>query len=873
MRGFPGIRRSIEEWSAAILVAGLFFVFHFHGVPPAAAGRVYNAADLVRAARMLEGIIPADPEFADLDGDGQVTADDLALMLRRVHGQELPVRLEQKTIGAAGGSIGSADTILLTVPPGAFAATETLTLERMPPGELPRSSGDHGPLYQISGIPFDAATSLTVRVAVPEGLDLDGTHVEVGHLMFGRPRGFGWYYLLEDSEPNGNALFWQLGPVPASVWDDLRAPESVPAGPLTRETVGYHTVASHRTNYMIRVLYFTNYRELTGSAWFEAPRFSIRFPRERSSPGAQVPVWLTLDVLEESFTALTNAGFDFSTRTKWPIKVTFKDLGQSDGEVPWASTMNRYQIHLHEKLLDNWVLLRPTAAHEFFHVVQGFYSAPNRHVMLNEATATWFEKYIADGDPADYLPEHFPLMPRTALRGMHIEPGLLFGYSMKDVQSRGYTVASFIEYADRRHNFGLAGIAQLYARLKAGDHAVLALMTAIPGDAADFKNLWRDYTRDFFNAPVWPAGNTSTLLADPPPPALSASFISELNQANTDYAFRRRAEGPFGRILSIDNQDDYATLREARMRVQQLGARSLAVAMMDPGFTDQLPDTVRMIGEVQWENEDDLPNLRLVPVFDGGPGPGSTPPTVLPLDAQTWIMSRSTHRVEVSFPRPPGRFTYMLGVFNDDVRAPYDRTPTVTLRSYIGSYRVPPTEPSTRLLSPTEPVAVGELRDAMLDGDLGTVRSVDLMSGPGLGVRDILGLMVMLPHDDRTPLRLRLDGGLKQPLERVIEHNQTRWTVTATEDVGWRLTSSGSGIEGGSIQGEVVTAADAWNTGFTLSAPEAGGVTQHSVSYYFSASVLVEDLNEYGASSPYTWTTDSWYVVPLVIILRSPQAP
>ena len=103
------------------------FFLVFFGIGFAnAADRVYDAADLVRAARMIEGIIPADPDFADLDGDGQVTANDLALMLRRVHGQELPVRLEQKTIGPSGGTLGHAETFLLTVPEGALV-TATAT--------------------------------------------------------------------------------------------------------------------------------------------------------------------------------------------------------------------------------------------------------------------------------------------------------------------------------------------------------------------------------------------------------------------------------------------------------------------------------------------------------------------------------------------------------------------------------------------------------------------------------------------------------------------------------------------------------------------------------------------------------------------------
>lgn len=845
-----------------------------------AADRVYDAADLVRAARMIEGIIPADPEFADLDGDGVVTAADLDLMLRRVHGRELPVTLDQTTIGSDGGELGDAGILRLIVPAGAFDTDVELTLERVANSERPSTDVDRGPLYEIRGIPDNVPVALTVRVPVSEGADPAGMALEIGEYTHGSMSGLGWFYRYVEPEVDGQDLVWHAPPIPAYVGDRATDAEGGEAGSSARATTRAPADAAGRASYRWRFQPTGSGRLPRTVPTLANDRFRLIWPASQTGPSqaARSNAWALIDGLETAYTTLS-ADYDFSPRTSWPIDVYIKRLG---GEEPGGEMVSSFWgVNYHWIEMDDRFLWRSrqyglpvariTAAHEFFHVVQSFYHARKDPLWLDEATATWFEKHIAEGDPADYLPEHFPVMPRTALRGMHIEPGgLLFGYSMKDVQSRGYTVASFIEYADRRHNFGLAGIAQVYQRLKAGDHPVLALMTAIPGDASDFRNLWRDYTRDFFDAPVW--SSKQLLLADPPP-LFTVAGIEDANQKNTDFAFGRRAEGPFGRINSINTLDDYATLREHRVRVQQLGARSVAVAMLDRDFTDRLPDTVRMIGEVQWENEDDMSNLRLMPVYQGGPGPGTTSPTVLPLDSQNWLMHRSTHRVEVSFPRPPGRFTYMLGVFNDDTRAPYNRTPTVTLRHYIGSYRVPPTETSTRLLSPTEPVAVGELRDALLDGDLGTVRSVDLMTGDGMGIRDIQGLMVMLPHDDRTPLRLRLDGSLKQPLDRVVEHKQTRWTITATDDIGWRLTSSGSGIEKDSTQGEVVTAADAWNTGFALSAPEAGGVTQHAFSYYFSVSVRVEDLNEYGAASPYTWTSDSWYVLPLVIILRSPQAP
>ncbi len=116
-KAFGRLRRSV---GVALLVSGWFGFQHGVAADP---GRVYDAADL-------------------------------DLMLRRVHGQELPVRLDQQTIGPAGGTLGNAETLTLTVPAGAFEEAVTLTLELVPSADGPPAGEDiYGPLYQVNGIP------------------------------------------------------------------------------------------------------------------------------------------------------------------------------------------------------------------------------------------------------------------------------------------------------------------------------------------------------------------------------------------------------------------------------------------------------------------------------------------------------------------------------------------------------------------------------------------------------------------------------------------------------------------------------------------------------------------------------------------------
>lgn len=809
--------------------------------------RVYDAADLVRVARMLAGDIPHDPGDADMDGDGLVTEADLDLMLRRVHGKDLPVLLDRQAIGPAGGTLGSGETLTLTVPSGAFDASVTLTLDRLPTSDAPLPDIEHGPLYRIDGIPANAATSLTLRIALPEGMALEGSQIEIGERTRGTS-GFGLYHHTVEAVPEAGALQWQVPSLPDPPdWGMAPAAVDGDDGLPMRSPLAYNIASANRTNYVF-TFRVVRYARLSGD------RFDLYFAARNSFN--KTPLWGIVDALEDAYTMLTAApaSFDLSGGS-WPVRVYMKDLGPMDGEM--VSSFFGDYIKLHNNLLNDAAEARVTAGHEFFHIVQGMFHARTDTLWLDEATATWFERPM-DGDPA-YVPTAFRNLPRAAMRGMHVAPyiqgslawwpGNWFEWKVEEAQGRGYTLSSFFEHISRHADWNLGRLRTLYEHVRNGTHPVEAVAAIVPG--GDLKQTWIDFSQALLR-------NQTYALAD--------NELLESLSYDIESAFNGN-EGAWGISAQprIDNLEAFGTLQEYKMHVQQLGGRSVRKMFrmldMDQGMA-VLPDPIRLIGEAECEQLNDLQHLRLAAVLFQG----KDPPQILPLDRNDWIMARATRRIEVSIPRPADGFTYMLAVFNDNVNAPYDGLAPITLRSFIGAYSHPEfTATFHPPFGSTHAAIECLVRDVLLEGDLGTVRASDTRWGADL-MRGSRHLAVILPHDDAGPLRLKIDGLLQAPLDRVIEEGNERWTVTVTDDLGWRLYTHVSGED--SVLGPVVPKTDAWTTGFELPVPAADGFISYSVCYYVNVSVLVEDTSDFMPRLPYTFTTDGWYVAPLAVNIQ-----
>ncbi len=850
----PLFLKLVRRWATIAVV--FFFWIAVFPVERVAADRIYDAGDLVSAAQMVDGIIPPDPDFADLTGDGEVTEADLALMLRLVHGQNQPERLFEAAIGTGGGSVGDDQTIKFIVPDEAFDQTMTLAIDRMPPDETPLPGVDNGPLYQVNGVPDDVEASLTVRTPVPDTFDSHDVFLEVGELTFGT-RGFGWHYYYVDAELIDGFLVWEMPPIRAL---DEWVPS--PAGEVTVDTP-VRSPAAETAESEQEPGFAWRFRAVGGGQYWSreeaqlvSDRFRIRFPVShiRPSESERSGAEYILAGLNDAFDILTSDPANFNIARSLPIDVYLKDLGESDGNmVSSRLTTNWDYIELHINSLQDLPRARVTAGHELFHVVQGLYGSTRAHLWLDEATATWFETIISED--SQYIPETFSSRPREGLRGAHVEPvlrrqlalwpGNWFTWETGRAQERGYSLSSFIEYLSRQPDWDLGRLRELYEQVESGSHPVAALSAITQGD---FQETWIDYTQRLLLM--------QTLPFDP------KQIIGKLS-VDLETAFQG-GEGTWGIRVTppISSAQIFGRMFEHDIHVQQMGMRSLRKEFRVRDQLGELPDMIRFIGEAECKNSDDLPNLRLMPLVFAG----QNTPQTLPLLAQEWIEERSTHRIEVAFPRQD-EFMYMLAVFNDDVSEPYDSLAPITLRSYIGAFQLG----GYAVALPYGNLAGCHVKKAVIEGDLGEVNLEVVEHSILQGMRI---LKVRLPHEHVDSLRIKIDAALEPPLTRTHYDPGIMWyndiviggTVTATvsTEQGWRVDAFH--LEENNV-GPLISVEEARNTGIELPAPGPDEIAAYNLLYYFSAGLVASfDTDGYPFDVPDAgWSTDQWFISPLRI--------
>ncbi len=153
--------------------------------------------------------------------------------------------------------------------------------------------------------------------------------------------------------------------------------------------------------------------------------------------------------LNDAYDELVNMGFSFSKRTNWPVQVNLynrQSYSQNRlGEfVPSKFGNNRGYMTFNASYMSDETLMKSTAGHELFHLVQALYdprwaftkaiSAGNFY-WLDEATATWFEEIMVG--------ETYSSVTR---QGHHMEPlrGIYKGAD-DNPQHYGYGMAAFVK--------------------------------------------------------------------------------------------------------------------------------------------------------------------------------------------------------------------------------------------------------------------------------------------------------------------------------------------------------------------------------------------------------------------------------------------
>lgn len=488
-----------------------------------------DVADLVCCRKMITGAFTPNVATADLNNDGAVNDPDAVLLtdllLEIEAGGYVPVA--EGTIGPAGGTLSSGQ-FSLTVPAGAFSEPSELQLLIAADD---RWFGENSPrlMWRIRGLPSTMTGTLTLS-----GPDLRVSPTSAVVLALGQ---WGRPYGVNDNTLEPIRTF---SAVPGTV-SGGRLVTQVPAELLSGAgTFGGGAFIAKRA----KAAYTGPVKVDIDVGWLSG----VREPSVRTTHfvifwgGGAMPAYAIslARELEDAFSRFQTMGFPFVDKRDWveyPMQIWLRVLinprtgnALDGGEVHYND--NGAYIELNINSMADDALRRITVCHELFHLVQGLVNPTDsitenndqNLLLVNEATATWMERYGA-AVPGSYVP---PTYEQNQLR---VFDGLSYG-ALAGATEAGYACSSMIEYLVGKNGEGT--VLQIYNRIAAGDDAVTAVLRSsvtsylfwhhdfyqslVEGSvyaASPLLNITRNYT------PLWPAADHTHTFSDP---ATVASF-------------------------------------------------------------------------------------------------------------------------------------------------------------------------------------------------------------------------------------------------------------------------------------------------------------------------------------------------------------
>ncbi|TVQ41636.1 MAG: hypothetical protein EA370_01520 [Wenzhouxiangella sp.] len=444
---------------------------------------VFDVADLVKFARLLDEHRDLVPLEFDFNQDGIINQSDLRMLGRMLAGSSEPFPGSHR-IGAAGGTVVQ-DGLELLVPAQALPSDVevSLTIERV--DARPDFAGEDGAdVYRISGLPLATREEIEIRLDPVEGLTNSpavfvGDHVAAKGDHSSRVR-----YRVETATVMPDGRLRVMVPVLPEADLDQAIVDGIPI-----PQNGYTIDVGVLTGYEITVsAALAEEHQLQGSprsasSRVSSPRFAIAHPR--TVPRGQV--MNVMAGLEEAYEKLKDVyGFSYARRTRWPVHITIKDLEPNvfGAQVtPWWCDNYTY-IEINTRVVDNLGVARATAAHEFFHIVQGLYDPRGRisrvtysnypHYWLDEATASWAEELV-DDDPGSYRPSTYVSNAGAPYQG--IAAGIHAG-SGDEAAEYGYGMAPLVKYLVERAESNQV-LARIYEAILAGQDPVRALIQGV----------------------------------------------------------------------------------------------------------------------------------------------------------------------------------------------------------------------------------------------------------------------------------------------------------------------------------------------------------------------------------------------------------
>jgi uncharacterized protein (TIGR03437 family) len=409
-------------------------------------------------------------------------------------------------IGASGGTL-NAPGITLTAPAGALPVGTSLSLLRTDPAAaLPADPYRATPYYLLTGLPASSNAPLTITLD-PTLTGQDGEAAVVISAPDNRARG---PLFLRAKIENGQIT----ATIPAYQPTSSTSGEVVPMAGVERRAVP-------NPNWMVAA--FRGYDYTTSAK----KMFVVFFPKNMA--GMLDKARQLADTLDKAYDILgqdLRLAWDRRLASNWPIEVWVYPFTDSwicgNNSQKWGTEgdlgfgKQAQNIHLNANMMgtpEQMGIMRSTAAHELFHVLQNLYDPRDAAqikfggetpwLWYEEAASTWVER-PASSDPPNYVPD--TILPTVG--GQANYSFIKEGLGGNNTQDHGYGASMFLQYLGQR--FGTRIIGDVLkvmgdATAKWPKYGPLeAIERVLPTyTTSNISAVWRDFCRAYMRGDIY----------------------------------------------------------------------------------------------------------------------------------------------------------------------------------------------------------------------------------------------------------------------------------------------------------------------------------------------------------------------------------
>jgi hypothetical protein len=390
--------------------------------------------------------------------------------------------ITSKTIGPSGGEIGN-NSFVFSVPSGAFSENTYLEVS-----EIDNTSGFESvsKVYKVEGIltGFNNAIKIKIKPISTNNQDVKILFMYDNLIRSTWQKGDGFMFLdaqlvngFYETELNvGNS---HTRPKLLKTFDD---PE---IGDFVQICGKFVAVVSQKT-----------YNSSSG-------HFRIYYPSTVSSSS----IVSMNGYLEDAYDKITNTGFGWAKRSKWPLEVTVTSLGsevygQASFSYLWGINYSTIKVNLsHVNEVDE---LRTSLSHELLHIAQDFYDPFSwEHLWLDEATAVWFEEL--NSTQSQYVSSAMDGYYTASLLGI----ANISQKSTGDQGGYGYGLAPMIKYVVQKE--GESAVSLMYKLIESGAKPCNVIDDVTTESVSDW---FEPFLSDYILGKIYPGVSASYFISD-----------------------------------------------------------------------------------------------------------------------------------------------------------------------------------------------------------------------------------------------------------------------------------------------------------------------------------------------------------------------